>query len=67
MDLVRQINLEKLPLMALHLGDEEIILARKKLKWKNEPFFIPDDILKTWREIGEKGVELEKSWQQSLK
>jgi transketolase len=48
------------------LGDEEIILARKKLKWKNEPFFIPDDILKTWREIGEKGVELEKSWQQTL-
>jgi len=48
------------------LGDEEIILARKKLKWKNEPFFIPDDILKTWREIGEKGVELEKSWQQKL-
>ena len=48
------------------LGDEEIILARKKLKWKNEPFFIPEDILKAWREIGEKGLELEKSWQQTL-
>ena len=26
----------------------------------------PEDILKAWREIGEKGVELEKSWQQIL-
>jgi transketolase len=48
------------------LGDEEIRLVRKKLKWNNEPFIIPDDILNSWREIGKKGAELEKKWQQTL-
>ncbi len=48
------------------LGDEEIRLVRKKLKWNNEPFIIPDDILNTWREIGKKGAEIEKKWQQTL-
>ena len=48
------------------LGDEEISLVRKKLKWKNEPFLIPEDILHSWREIGKKGSELEKSWQNTL-
>jgi len=44
------------------LGDEEISLVRKKLKWPHTPFEIPDDILKTWRKIGEKGIALEKKW-----
>ena len=41
------------------LGDEEIGLVRKKLKWNNEPFEIPEDILNAWREIGKKGIALE--------
>ncbi len=48
------------------LGDEEIALVRKKLKWNNEPFEIPEDILKAWREIGEKGIELEARWLETL-
>jgi len=44
------------------LGGEEISLVRKKLKWPHTPFEIPDDILKTWRKIGEKGITLEKKW-----
>ena len=48
------------------LGDEEISLVRKKLKWNSEPFEIPEDILKAWREIGEKGINLETKWQKSL-
>ena len=44
------------------LGEEEIILVRKKLKWKNQPFEIPDDILSSWREIGQKGIKLEEEW-----
>ena len=28
------------------LGDEEISLVRKKLKWKNKPFEIPEEVLK---------------------
>jgi len=35
------------------LGDEEIKLVRKKLKWKYEPFKIPAELLSEWRKIGE--------------
>ena len=48
------------------LGNEEIALVRKKLKWNNEPFHVPDDILNSWREIGKKGIDIEKKWQESL-
>jgi len=48
------------------LGDEEISLVRKKLKWNNEPFKIPEDILNAWREIGKKGIELEEKWLEAL-
>jgi transketolase len=44
------------------LGDEEITLVRKKLKWPHAPFEIPEDILNTWKKIGEKGSSLEKKW-----
>ena len=44
------------------LGDEEITLVRKKLKWPHVPFEIPEDILNTWKKIGEKGISLEKKW-----
>ncbi len=48
------------------LGDEEIILVRKKLKWKNKPFEIPQEVLSEWRKIGNKGEILEKKWQEIL-
>ncbi len=48
------------------LGDEEINLVRKKLKWNNEPFKIPETVLNGWREIGKKGVELERKWLEVL-
>ena len=44
------------------LGDDEIALVRKKLKWNSTPFEIPKDILKEWRKIGEKGKQLENQW-----
>ena len=44
------------------LGDEEIALVRKKLKWSDEPFTLDKDILNTWREIGRKGAKLEDKW-----
>ena len=49
------------------LGDDEIILARKKLKWKHKPFEIPKEILSEWRKIGLKGEKLESKWRDSLK
>ena len=42
------------------LGDEEIALVRKKLKWNNKPFEIPQEVLDEWRKIGNKGELLEK-------
>ncbi|ARJ47547.1 transketolase [Candidatus Pelagibacter sp. RS39] len=36
------------------LGDEEIKLVRKKLKWEYEPFKIPAELLSEWRKIGER-------------
>ena len=44
------------------LGEKEIELVRKKLKWKYEPFKIPKEILHEWRKIGEKGVKEESKW-----
>ena len=41
-------------------------MIRKKLKWPYEPFKIPQEILNHWRKIGEKGIELEKEWLNSL-
>ncbi len=48
------------------MGDDEIKLIRKKLKWPYEPFQIPKEILNHWREIGMKGVKLEKNWLDTL-
>ena len=44
------------------LGEEEVALVRKKLKWDHQPFEIPKEILKVWREIGEKGNLEENKW-----
>jgi len=44
------------------LGEEEIALVRKKLKWKYKPFEIPKEILNAWRNIGAKGVIEENKW-----
>ena len=43
------------------LGDDEIKLVRKKLKWNYKPFEIPDILLNQWREIGEKNLQKAKN------
>jgi transketolase len=48
------------------LGNEEIALVRKKLKWSSAPFEIPENILNSWRDIGKKGTASEKVWSNSL-
>ena len=44
------------------LGNKEVELVRKKLKWKYGPFEIPKKILNEWREIGKRGNIQEKKW-----
>ena len=48
------------------LGEEEIALVRKKLKWGDEPFVIQQEILNEWKKIGDKGELLEKKWQEVI-
>ena len=48
------------------LGDDEIKLVRKKLKWKHGPFEIPEELMDFWREIGGKGEKLEEKWNNIL-
>ena len=48
------------------LGDEEIALVRKKLKWNNKPFEISQVVLDEWRKIGDKGELLEKKWEETI-
>ena len=35
------------------LGEDEIKLVRKKLKWSHEAFKIPNELLSEWRKIGQ--------------
>ena len=39
------------------LGEDEIKLVRKKLKWNHQPFKIPVNLLNEWRKIGEKASQ----------
>ncbi len=48
------------------LGEDEIALVRKKLKWNAEPFKVPQEILDEWKRIGNKGELLEKKWLDSI-
>ncbi len=44
------------------LGEKEVDLVRRKLKWKYKPFEIPKEILNEWKKIGEQGIIQEKKW-----
>ncbi len=49
------------------LGQDEIKLVRKKLKWNYEPFKIPSEILNKWRQIGLEGKKYEQNWYKDYK
>ena len=49
------------------LGEDEIKLVRKKLKWKYKEFEIPKKILSNWRKIGDKGAKIEARWNKIYK
>ena len=44
-------------------GEEEVQGAKKKLGWPLEPkFYVPDDVLEFYRNIGENGAKEENKW-----
>ena len=49
------------------LGEDEIKLVRKKLKWNYKPFEIPDSLLNQWRKIGEKNLQKAKKHEKKFK
>jgi transketolase len=44
------------------LGESEVKLVRKKLKWTHEPFVIPKNIIEEWRKIGKSGQVKDEKW-----
>ncbi len=49
------------------LGEDEIKLVRKRLKWNYKPFQIPDILLSQWRKIGEKNSQKAKRHEKKYK
>jgi transketolase len=46
------------------LGADNVRKTKEVLDWPTEPaFFVPDDILAWWREVGGKGASLQSTWQ----
>ncbi|MGB8601422.1 MAG: transketolase, partial [Rhizomicrobium sp.] len=45
------------------LGAEEIAGARKALDWPYEPFVIPEEVTKAWREAGSRGATARTEWE----
>ncbi|MBV8701284.1 MAG: transketolase [Bradyrhizobium sp.] len=44
------------------LGGDELKAAKEKLGISLEPFSVPDDVLKSWREAGSRGGAARKEW-----
>ena len=44
------------------LGEEEIKLIRKIFEWKYEPFHLPEETKKAWRNLGKRNAILKEQW-----
>ncbi|MGE0289587.1 MAG: transketolase [Bradyrhizobium sp.] len=48
------------------LGADELKAAKEKLGISQEPFSVPDDVLKGWRAAGARGAAARKEWQEAF-
>jgi transketolase len=48
------------------LGTDEVAAARQHLVWDSEPFELPDEIVRAWREAGGRGRPLHEEWRARL-
>ena len=44
------------------LGADEVAKTRAALKWPYDPFQVPDNVVRQWREIGMRGNAARRSW-----
>ena len=49
------------------LGSDEVEKTKNKINWLYPSFVIPKEILKMWKNIGIKGINENKKWNQTLK
>jgi transketolase len=45
------------------LGEEEVALTRKNLKWNSAAFEVPENLLTEWRSCGQRGATARQQWQ----
>lgn len=48
------------------LGATEITAVRQHFNWTYEPFYIPDEVLQSWRQVGQHGQTAHQDWQKRL-
>jgi transketolase len=48
------------------LGTDEIAAVRAELGWDSAPFVVPDDILSSWREAGQRVANARVEWEKRL-
>ncbi len=48
------------------LFDPEIAASRAAMGWTDEPFTLPDDLVRYWRAAGRKGAKVRKAWAATL-
>ena len=48
------------------LGDDEVALVRKKLKWNYDPFIIPKKLSKEWSNFYKRNIKIKKRWLTNL-
>jgi transketolase len=48
------------------LGADELKAAKERLGISLEPFSVPEDVLKAWREVGSRGAAARKEWEARL-
>jgi transketolase len=49
------------------LGSDDVKRTKENLGWPVEPdFYVPDDVLKFYRDIGARGAELQTQWQRTF-
>lgn len=49
------------------LGAQEIAATRAALNWPHEPFVIPEEILKAWRDVAKRGNQKSQEWNEHFK